>query len=140
MSISWKQLAAIPDSTEKQRILKALDVTVPPEGIASSFQDAGLFITKVESGWTFMDANHPEAGQRDHSFLLATPIDVVRACRWPVGTPTGEAIRNWLVGHGYNRPGQKPIVTGELAATGFGPECHDSLDATDPNHATRTII
>jgi hypothetical protein len=108
MSISWKQLAAIPDSAMKQRILKALDITPPPEGIAGSFQDAGLFITKVEDGFSFMDANHPETGERNHSYLLATPRDVIKACRWPVGTPTGEAIRNWLVGHGYVRPGQRP--------------------------------
>ena len=107
MSISWKQLAAIPDSAVKQRILKALDITPPPEGIAGSFQDAGLIITKVEDGWSFMDANHPETGERNHSYLLATPRDVIKACRWPVGTPTGEAIRNWLVGHGYVRPGQQ---------------------------------
>ena len=119
MSTSWRQLAAIPDSAMKQRILRALDITVPPEGIASSFQDAGLFITRVEGGFSFMDARHPEATERNSARLLATPIEVVRACRWAVGTPTGEAIRNWLVGHGLVRPGQAPV---------------------EPTTATRTII
>ena len=106
MSISWKQLAALPDSVMKQSILKALDITPPLEGIAGSFQDAGLYITAVEGGFSFMDARHPNRSKRNSSQLLATPIEVVRACRWPVGTPTGEAIRNWLVGHGYVRPGK----------------------------------
>jgi hypothetical protein len=119
VSISWKQLAAIPDSVEKHRILKALDITPPPEGVAHSFEDKGIYITAVENGFSFMDTKHPNRKKRNTAQLFATPMEVAKACRWPVGTPTGEAIRNWLTGHGYTRPSKKPI---------------------EPNDNTKTII
>ena len=108
MSVSWKQLAAVPDSALKHRILRALDIEPPPEGVSDSFEDHGLYITAIEDGFTLMDARHPNRSKRNSAQLFSTPSEVIRACRWPVGTPTGEAIRNWLAQHGYVRPSKKP--------------------------------
>ena len=106
MSTSWRQLAAVPDCSMKQRILKALDMVTPPEGIADSFRENGLYITKVEGGYSLLDCRHPDPAQRNCSQLLVTPQEVIKACRWPTGTPTDEALRDWLVQHGYVRPGK----------------------------------
>ena len=140
MSPNWRQVAALPDSVSKQAILRALDIELPPEGISRSFRDGGLFITRIENGFTFMDVNHPDPAHPS-SRLLDTPLDVARQSRWPVGTPVGEALRNWLAQHGLQRPGKaKPAVPAAVAATGFGPECHDALDPSDPNYQTRVIL
>jgi hypothetical protein len=141
MTISWKQLASIPDSTMKQRILKALDIEVPPEGIAKDFRENGLLISVVEDGFTLLDTKHPGVVERHSCKGYATAREVVKACRWPDGTPTGNAIREWLGHYGYARPGKKAsAVPAAVVATGFGPECHDGLDATDPNYQTRVIL
>jgi hypothetical protein len=141
MTISWKQLAAIPDSTMKQRIIKALDVEVPPEGIAKDFRENGLLISVVEGGFTLLDIKHHDPVLARTCTPYATAREVVIACRWPDGTPTGNAIREWLGHYGYTRPGKKAsAVPAAVVATGFGPECHEGLDATDPNYQTRVIL
>ena len=136
MSPNWRQIAALPDSKLKQSILKALDIELPPAGVSRSFQDGGLYITKVEGGFTFMDTTTRPLTQRNSAQLLATPKDVIRLARWPASTPTGEALRNWLVHWGHSR-----LVKGGplsvAAATGFGPEHHDDQD---PTANTRAII
>jgi hypothetical protein len=140
MSPNWRQLAALPDSVLKQAILRALDIDLPPQGISRSFRDGGLYITAIEGGFTFMDSRHPDPVQRS-SRLLDTPLEVARQSRWPVGTPTGEALRNWLAQHGLERPGKaRPAVPVAVVATGFGPECHEGLDASDPNYQTRVVL
>ena len=66
---------------------------------------------------------------------------LLKLCKWPPGTPTGDRLRDWLVewGHVRKKKGaKKKEISKELEATGFGPECH--LDETDPNHNTKTII
>jgi hypothetical protein len=90
----------------KQRLLKALDVTVPAIGVSDSFRENGLYITALPGCFSVLDTRHPDPSRRNSAQLLITPIEVVRACRWPTGTPTGEALRDWLVGHGYERPGK----------------------------------
>ena len=109
MSANWRQVAALPDSVIKQAILKALDIELPPQGISRSFRDGGLFITAIDGGFSFMDINHPDPMQRC-SRLLDTPLDVARQSRWPVGTPVGEALRNWLAQHGLERPGKARVM------------------------------
>ena len=137
MSPNWRQLAALPDCVLKQAILRALDIELPPQGISRSFRDGGLFITRIENGFSFMDALHPDILQRG-SRLLNTPLDVARQSRWPVGTPVGEALRNWLAQHGLERPGKaKPAVAAVVAATGFGPEVFGADE--DPVKNTRMI-
>ena len=140
MSPNWRQLAALPDCVMKQAILRALDIELLPQGISRSFRDGGLYVTRVEGGFSFMDALHPDILQRG-SRLLNTPLDVARQSRWPAATPVGEALRNWLAQHGLERPGKKaPAAPAAVVATGFGPECHEGLDASDPNYQTRVIL
>lgn len=65
---------------------------------------------------------------------------ILKFAKWPPKTPTGEALRDWLVqwGHVRMKKGAKPTtVSPEVQATGFGPEAH--LDETDPNHQTKMI-
>ncbi|MBB78326.1 MAG: hypothetical protein CL844_04930 [Crocinitomicaceae bacterium] len=36
---------------------------------------------------------------------------ILRLCRWPASTPTGQALREWLAAWGYERPGKnEPTV------------------------------
>ena len=43
MPASWRQLAEIPESLTRSRILRALDVEVPPEGRSQTFDDRGIW-------------------------------------------------------------------------------------------------
>ena len=44
MTTSWKQLAEIPESLTRARVLRALGIEVPPEGRARSFQYGGVIV------------------------------------------------------------------------------------------------
>lgn len=33
---------------------------------------------------------------------------ILKLCRWPASTPTGQALREWLEAWGYERPGKTP--------------------------------
>ena len=64
--------------------------------------------------------------------------DLLKAIKWPIKTPTGDALRAWL--DEVDTPvEQVPTLDMErIAAEGFGPESH-GLDESDPNHATKMI-
>lgn len=124
---SWKQLAAIPDSVVKQSVLRALDVTVPRAGISNRFQDKGLYLeASPGGGFVLMDAGLPseeavEAPVRPNSAAwYESGSAVLKACRWPVGTPTGDAIRNWLRQHGWVPKSEQKVA--------------------EPNDQTKTVI
>ena len=42
---------------------------------------------------------------------------ILKIVRWPVKTPTGEALRDWLVSWGYERPGKAPAEPQENTKT-----------------------
>jgi hypothetical protein len=42
---------------------------------------------------------------------------ILKIVRWPVKTPTGEALRDWLGAWGYERPGRVPTKTQEKSTT-----------------------
>lgn len=63
-----------------------------------------------------------------------------RFLQLPVKTPSRERLDAWLEGLEPTDRGDPATDRGELVATGFGPECHQGLDASDPNHETRTVI
>ena len=82
----------------------------------------------------------PHTAQSVHGESPESFSAILKFCQWPVGTPTGEALREWLVLWGYKRPakkGKRSTVSPEVKATGFGPEAH--LDESDPNHATKMV-
>lgn len=102
------------------------------------FKVTGLLVERQFDRWNgeFFIAWKPHVSQgfRDRKTLL-------KFIAWPVKTPTGDALREWLKGFDAE-PEPAPACEGgispEVAATGFGPECH--LDKSDPNHNTRTVI
>jgi hypothetical protein len=61
---------------------------------------------------------------------------------WPPKTPTGDRLREWLKSFESDAPTKEAteleVLSPEVKATGFGPECH--LDESDPNYQTRTVI
>ena len=65
----------------------------------------------------------------DHKMIL-------RYVKWPKGTPTGDALREWLTSFE-----QKPKATAPeldmavIKAEGFGPEAHDD----DPTAETKMV-
>lgn len=83
---------------------------------------------------------HTSRGFTDRKALL-------RFISWPVKTPTGDALREWLKGfdpivdHAPPAHDQQAAssLSDELLATGWGPEVH-ALDESDPNHLTRIVI
>jgi hypothetical protein len=103
------------------------------------FKAPGLYIERQEDRWNGASfiawKPHVSQGFTDRRALL-------RFIAWPVKTPTGDRIREWL--NSFEKVAEllpepaKPELSPEVLATGFGPECH--LDETDPNHNTRTVI
>ena len=90
MSASWRQFAAIPFDSTVAAVIRALAVEVPPEGRPRSFQGPGGFLAAVtlEGTWIVCQAG------------LAQPVDgpreVLQAAKLPAGTPSGDALRQWL--------------------------------------------
>lgn len=42
---------------------------------------------------------------------------ILKIAKWPPKTPTGEALRDWLVSWGYERPGKAPQEPQEKTKT-----------------------
>ncbi len=60
----------------------------------------------------------------DHKMIL-------RHVRWPKGTPTGDALREWLAAFKKEKPTTNPeLDVVRMKAEGFGPEAHDDEDPT----------
>jgi hypothetical protein len=113
MAASWRQLAAIPESLLKDSIIRALGVEIPPEGISHKWNDRGLYIEYCSnpqgvSWFVVYDAEHPDPAIKSSPQMCMTPNATAKAIRWPAGTPTGDAIRRWLLNFGYVPPGSKP--------------------------------
>ena len=83
---------------------------------AETFQAATLRIeaTRQDSGWHFT-AWRPHTSQ-----AFTDSQSLLRWCRWPTKTPTGDALRQWLAGL-ESAPEPEP-------------------EAVEPNDQTRTII
>lgn len=86
---NWRRFRAIPYDPTVAAVLKALDVEVPEEGRPTSFRAEG-FLASVTTAkdWVVCvnDLSRPVAG----------PGDVLKAARLPQGTPSGDALRQWL--------------------------------------------
>ena len=60
----------------------------------------------------------------DHKALL-------KHVKWPKGTPTGDALREWLASFEKEKPTANPkLDVAKIKAKGFGPEAHDDEDPT----------
>ena len=94
-SPSWRQLAAIPETTEKRAILRALGIDPPSEGISRTFCfSSGERLTYV-SGSAAEPAGMVYAKPYSCSRFLQLE-EVPSLIRWPAGTPTGDALRIYL--------------------------------------------
>lgn len=103
-SPSWRQLAAIPESTAKAAILQALDITPPPAGISNVFSDRGLYVMfspAQDSASYWIVSRAGDDGVRLSAMGYADGSDALRACRCPAGTPMGTALRAWMRSKGW---------------------------------------
>lgn len=58
---------------------------------------------------------------------------ILRYVKWPKGTPTGDALREWLAS--FEQKPKAPAPELDMAvvkAEGFGPEAHDDDPAAEP--------
>lgn len=83
---------------------------------------------RTDNGWTFT-AWRPNVSQG-----FADSASLLRWCKWPTKTPTGDALRQWLRGLE-----DAPVSAPEAApvASSWDPV---ALEPGDPNHQTRTIV
>lgn len=99
-----------------------------------TFSVPGLRITRQYDKW-----NGPLylAWKPSVSMAFRDTKALLKFCSWPAKTPTGDALRDWLlsVNTEASVTDTNTSVSPEYLATGFGPECHD-IDNTN----TRTII
>lgn len=95
MPVSWRQLAEIPESLTRSRILRALDVEVPSEGRSQTFDDRGIWVQVGPEGGFYVrpDGEGPR--------WVADGSAVLKVVRWPHGTPTGDCLRAWLRSWGW---------------------------------------
>ena len=64
------------------------------------------------------------------------PKAILRWIKWPKGTPTGDALREWLAS--FDQKPETPTPELDMAvikAEGFGPEAHND----DPTDKTKMI-
>ena len=66
------------------------------------------------------------------------PKAILKWIKWPKGTPTGDALREWLAS--FEQKAEAPAPEADFAkrikAEGFGPEAHDD----DPTANTKMVI
>ena len=56
---------------------------------------------------------------------------ILKWVKWPKGTPTGDALRDWLASFDQKQEAPAPeLDMAQLQREGFGPECHDPEDPT----------
>jgi hypothetical protein len=98
MTVSWKQLARIPESSLKTSLLRALDVTPDPAGVSHVFHDPPLYVSVSPGRDSYIVIEKLE-GRFDSTCFMPTSRDVLRSIRWPKGTPVGDALRAFLQFH-----------------------------------------
>jgi hypothetical protein len=103
-SPSWRQLAAIPESTTKAAILKALDITPQPQGISNTFTDSGLFMSfsPAQDSISYWIVSNASDGERSLASMLYTDgSNALAATGTKAGTPIGDALRLWMRSKGW---------------------------------------
>jgi hypothetical protein len=98
MTVSWSQLSRIPESTLKSSILRALDVIPDPRGRSLVFHDHPLYVSVSPGKDSYIVLEKLE-GRLDSTCFIETSKEVIRAVRWPKGTPIGDALRDFLSFH-----------------------------------------
>lgn len=98
MSVSWSQLSRIPESSLKASTLKALDVVPDDRGVSRVFHDPPLYVSVSPGGDSYIVIEKLE-GRLDSACFHKTSKEVLKAIKWPKGTPTGDALRAFLSFH-----------------------------------------
>jgi hypothetical protein len=96
---NWRRFSQIAFTAETAAVLKALDIDVPPEGRPVAFSGPDGFIAARQEGpageqWLVWK-------QPGGTRFVATADEVRQAARLPAGTPSGEALRQWLSWWGW---------------------------------------
>lgn len=110
----------------------------------TSFRHPGIYVeSDLDISGRYFSAWKPDVSQhfRDAKALL-------RWMAWPPKTPTGDALRQWLEEvKAADAARREPVaapgdanVEGSFDPLAHEAPAHEALDASDPNHATRTIV
>ena len=97
---SWRQLAAISDSLQKYQIMNACGVELEVNGVSRVFiaGQQQIYASDLPShGGAVRFTLYPAPGSRS----FESPKELLKALRWPQGTPTGDALRKWLGFYGW---------------------------------------
>jgi hypothetical protein len=89
-SPSWRQFAAIPFDATVASVVRALGVEVPPEGRPRTFSGPGGFLAAVTSDGDWVVCEGGAAR------FAGSAAEVLRAAKLTAGTPSGDALRQWL--------------------------------------------
>lgn len=89
-NVSWRQFAAIPYNSTVSQVVRALAVEIPPEGRPRTFHGTEGFIAQrtADEAWVVLTGAN--------SLPVDGPGAVIKAARLPAGTPSGDALREWL--------------------------------------------
>lgn len=110
MAPSWRQFSRLAFTPEIAAALKALDLEVPEEGRPSTFCSGSLLINRLPSGdWVVFRGTwaRPATSGRE----------VLRMAQASAGTPTGDALRQWLRWWGWVPAGPAPAEPQEQTKT-----------------------
>jgi hypothetical protein len=102
-SPSWKQFSAIPYDATVATVLRALDITPAEEGRPRSFEGPGKFraaITPAGQWLIYRDGM---------SRYVEGPDEVRKESKLPAGTPSGDALRQWLGWWGWVPPSKRVV-------------------------------
>jgi hypothetical protein len=71
------------------------------------------------------------------AMMFTDPKALLKFVRWPKGTPTGQALREWLASFEQKPEAAAPETdfAKRIKAEGFGPEAHDD----DPTANTKMV-
>lgn len=91
---SWRQFALISFDATVAQVIRALGIDPPPEGLPRTFNSGGFWAHHSSDGdWLIYASglSQPVAG----------PREVLAAAHLPIGTPSGDALRQWLSWWGW---------------------------------------
>ena len=90
MNPNWRQFSRLEWNATVAEVVRVLGVEIPPEGRPVSFRCGGFIAAHTSAGlWVVMG---PQGGSR----YVDGPRDVLRAAKLAKGTPSGDALRQWV--------------------------------------------
>ena len=103
---NWRRFRAIPYDPTVAAVIKALDIELPPEGRPTSFRVEGFLASVTDAGdWVVCEGGA--------AWFVDSPEEVRKAARLPQGTPSGDALRQWLRWWGWVPKSEQRQAEGE---------------------------